>query len=280
MAKTQSQNKQSDDVITINLQDFFTPMSVAVLLASIIIVVGMLASTLILSNNLNNIGVTGSDSAPNGGTNANAGNNNPQPSPQQPQQPETATVSVDDDPVKGNLDKAEVVVVEFSDYECPFCKRYFNDTYGKLVEEYVSQENVALVFRDLPLSIHEPGASREANAAECVRDQLDDEAYFEMHNYIFNNTPGNGPGIPVEDLASYGAELGANKEELTSCIEEQKFQDEIDADMQAANSVGITGTPGFVVGTLDENGDVTGDIITGAQPYANFQSTIDKYLEK
>lgn len=107
---------------------------------------------------------------------------------------ELVTVSLDDDPVMGNSN-APVTMVEFSDYECPFCKRYFEQTYPQLKKDYIDTGKVKLVYRDLPLSFHEPAASVEANAANCVREQKGDEAYFKMHDLLFKNTKSNGVGV-------------------------------------------------------------------------------------
>lgn len=104
------------------------------------------------------------------------------------------TISIDDDPAKGSKD-AKVAIVEFSDYECPFCKRHALDTGMKIEENYVEKDKVLWVFRDLPLSFHEPVASTEALIAECAREQGGDDAYFKMHDFIFENTVGNSGGI-------------------------------------------------------------------------------------
>lgn len=186
--------------------------------------------------------------------------------------------SIDDDAIKGDISSATVAIVEFSDYECPFCQSFWQTTLPQLEETYIDTGDVVLVYRDLPLSFHEPGASREANATECVRDQQGDDAYFAMHDYIFTNSPGNGPGVSVDDLVSFGESIGANGSQLRSCIENQDFADEIAADSLAASAAGVNGTPGFIVGTLDADGNVNGEIVSGAQPFSTFQAIIDSYL--
>src|SRR3989338_9298448 len=105
------------------------------------------------------------------------------PAQQAPQQPASAKISVDDDPVLGNKD-AKVTVIEFSDYECPFCKRHFDQVYPSLKKDYIDTGKVKLVYRDLPLSFH-PNAQKEAEAAECSRDQGGDEMYFRYHDEMF-----------------------------------------------------------------------------------------------
>lgn len=104
------------------------------------------------------------------------------------------TVKKEGDPSKGNAN-AKVAIVEFSDYECPFCKRYYNDTYKALVSEYVDTNKIQYVFRDLPLTFHDPVATESAVAANCARAQGGDEAYFRYHDAIFERTQTNGRGI-------------------------------------------------------------------------------------
>ena len=107
---------------------------------------------------------------------------------------EIMNVSLDDDPVLGDK-SAPVTMVEFSDYECPFCKRYFDSTYPELKRDYIDTGKVKVVFRDLPLSFHDPVATIEAVAANCAREQGGDESYFKMHNAIFSATKSNGEGV-------------------------------------------------------------------------------------
>lgn len=103
-------------------------------------------------------------------------------------------VSLDDDPVKGSSD-APITIVEFSDYECPFCQRHFQSTYSDLDRNYISQGKVKYVFRDLPLPFHDPVATEAALAANCARKQGGDEAYFSYHDEYFLNTKANGEGL-------------------------------------------------------------------------------------
>ena len=88
----------------------------------------------------------------------------------QPQQPTKGVASIDDDPVLGDKN-APVTIVEFSDYECPFCKRHFDQTLPELIKNYIDTGKVKLVYRDFPLSFHDPMATKEAVAANCAREQ-------------------------------------------------------------------------------------------------------------
>lgn len=173
---------------------------------------------------------------------------------------------VDDDAVLGDAD-APLTLVEFSDYECPFCKRHFSQTLPQLISEYVETGKLKLVFRDFPLGFHQQ-ALPAASAAECVRDQKGDEAYFEMHDKLFSGE------LSAEVFAGYAEELGVNMTEYNDCIDSGKFTDEINADMAAGGKFGVTGTPGFVL----TDGD-TFKSIKGAQPFASFKSQIEAMLK-
>ncbi|PIR42896.1 hypothetical protein CO058_00865 [candidate division WWE3 bacterium CG_4_9_14_0_2_um_filter_35_11] len=103
-------------------------------------------------------------------------------------------VSIDDDPVMGDSN-APITVIEFSDFECPFCKRAFVQTYPTIKSSYVDGGKVKMVFRDFPLPFHDPAATEEAIAANCVKQIAGDSKYFEYHDKLFNTTKGDGKGI-------------------------------------------------------------------------------------
>lgn len=107
----------------------------------------------------------------------------------------SATVSIDGDPILGNKDKAKVAIVEFSDFECPFCQRFHNDTFDQLIENYVDKGDVIYVYRDFPLSFHEPKASEAASAANCVQKVAGDEKFFEFSKLYYERTKSNGEGL-------------------------------------------------------------------------------------
>lgn len=105
-----------------------------------------------------------------------------------------ATTSMDDDPVLGNSN-SDVVIVEFSDYECPYCQRHFNQTLPDIKSNYLDTNKAALVYRDLPLPFHDPNASLAANAGECIQELAGDAKYYEFHDTYFKNTKSNGTGL-------------------------------------------------------------------------------------
>lgn len=191
---------------------------------------------------------------------------------------EVVKVSVDDDPVLGD-EKAPVTMIEFSDYECPFCKRHFDQTFGQLKEKYIETGKVKLVYRDLPLSFHDPMATKEAIAANCAREQGGDEGYFLYHDEIFERTVSNGNGLNDQDLETIAGVVGLNLSEFSICLKDKNQEAEVKKDVADAGKIGASGTPTFFIGKSSKNGVIEGEILVGAQPLSVFETVIDKYLE-
>lgn len=213
-----------------------------------------------------------------GSTSLNVQGADQQAAPQAPLEDTTPQkVSVDDDPVLGNKD-AKVTLIDFTDYECPFCKRYFDETFSEIKKNYIDTGKIKYVVRDLPLDFH-ANAHKEAQAAECAREQGGDEAYFKYHDEIFKRTTSNGTGIALTELSIIANDLGLNGNLLQTCLDTEKYKDEVDKDLADASSVGATGTPSFFIGRSSSDGIITGTPIIGAQPYIAFQAEIDKQLK-
>lgn len=198
--------------------------------------------------------------------------------PQAPAAPTTAKASVDDDPILGSKD-APVTLIEFSDYECPFCKRHFDQTYAQLKKDYIDTGKVKMVFRDYPLPFHDPLATTQAMAATCAREQGGDEAYFKFHDEVFKTTQSNGQGMTVDGLYTIATNLGLNAANLKSCVESNKYKEEVTKDIADGGAAGVTGTPSFVIGKSTGDGVIEGTILVGAQPINAFQSAIDGLLK-
>lgn len=187
-------------------------------------------------------------------------------------------VSLDDDPVLGDKN-APVTIVEFSDYECPFCKRHFDQTLPELVKNYIDTGKAKLVFRDLPLSFHDPMATTEAIAANCAREQGGDAAYFKFHDEIFKRTTSNGNGLDRAKLDKIALDNGLNETNFKACLDSEKSKDEVAKDLADASAAGATGTPSFVIGKSTDSGEIEGQLLVGAQPYAAFKTIIDQQLK-
>lgn len=188
-------------------------------------------------------------------------------------QPKIVDVDADDDAITGAAD-APITMIEFSDYQCPFCRKFYNETLPKIKENYLDRGLVKLVYRDLPLvSLGHTDATPAANAAECARSQGGDEVYFIYHDLIFEGQNKLGSGtvtIPEESLYAYAEELDLNMDAFKTCQENQEFYAEIQKDSQDARAAGVTGTPTFVI---------NGQVVVGAQDYEVFESIFNEILK-
>lgn len=190
-----------------------------------------------------------------------------------------ATTSLDDDPVLGDRKKAKVAIVEFSDYECPFCKRFHDETFDQLTKEFVESGKAVISFRDFPLSFHDPVATKEAAVAECVRKEKGDKAYFSFGQAVYAGTQANGKGLGEGKLDELIRKQGADPKKVNACAETEAAKQEIQKDIADGGQAGVSGTPSFIIGTLDDKGNVTGERVVGAVPFEQLKSTVDKYLK-
>jgi len=199
----------------------------------------------------------------------------PQPAqaPSQPGAPQIFRVSLDDDPVKGNPD-APVTVVEYSDFQCPFCSRFFTQTLPQLEKNYIDTGKIKFVYKDLPLDNLHPNARPAHIASECADEQ---GKFWEYHDVLFEKQS-EWQSLPSSDLQStlsqYAADLELQSTSFESCMQSQDIADEVNKDSLEAASFGATGTPTFFIGN-EKDGFIK---LVGAQPYAAFQAQIDKLL--
>lgn len=167
-------------------------------------------------------------------------------------------VPVDDDPFLG-MEDAAITLIEFSDYECPFCTRWHTEVFAPLMKKYPDQ--VRFVYRDFPLPSH-PNAIPAAEAANCANEQ---GAFWEYHDRLFATTQGLSAAV-YEKIA---AELGLDLEQFTQCVEDRTYQAEVDADFQYAANLGVTSTPTFFLNGIP---------IVGAQPFEFFDEVVRREL--
>lgn len=190
------------------------------------------------------------------------------------QQPKPAVkISIDDDPIIGDPD-APITIIEFSDFQCPFCARFHVQTLPSLLEEYIDQGKVKLVYRDFPIQSIHPNALPAAVAANCANDQGN---FRDMHDMIFENQNQWNNLETVDALqvfSQYALEIKLEQEKFDSCLSSGKHIDEIRKDLDDGRDYGVTGTPGFFVGN-DQIGYVE---LKGAQPFDSFKKVIDAQL--
>jgi protein-disulfide isomerase len=167
-------------------------------------------------------------------------------------------VSTDGDPSIGPKD-APVTIIEFSDYQCPYCQVWYKQVYQQLLASYPNK--ILFVYRDLPLPSH-PEALPAAEAADCAGEQ---GAYWKYHDALF----GQQYGLNRAAYEQYATDLGLDKKAFAACLDSHRYKDEVQADANDAARIGISGTPSFVV---------NGRILIGALPFSEFKTVIDEEL--
>lgn len=181
------------------------------------------------------------------------------------------TPPVEGDHVKGDLSKAEIVIIEYSDLECPFCKR-FHPTTAQIVEQYGNK--VALIFRHFPLDALHKKARKEAEASECAAEQGGDVAFFKYIDRIFEITPAND-GLDLAELPKIAETTGLDVPKFNACLSSGKFATRVEEQFQGGTKAGVTGTPTSFV--LNKKG--IQESIVGAQPIETIKQTIDRLLK-
>lgn len=183
-------------------------------------------------------------------------------------------VSLDDDPIKGDID-APITIVEFSDFQCPFCGRWYTNTLSELTENYLDTGKVKLVYRDMPLSTIHPNAQAAHIAAECADEQ---GKFWDYHDVLFerqsewNRLSADNFSVKLDEFAN---SLKLDISSFKSCMSSSEIANEIISDGIEARTYGATGTPTFFVGN-QEIGFVK---LVGAQPYSTFKTLIDNQLD-
>ena len=180
-------------------------------------------------------------------------------------------MSVGDSPILGKPD-APVTVIEFSDYQCPFCQKFFTSTLPEIKKDYIDTGKVRYVFRDFPLDSIHPQARKSAEAAHCAGEQ---GKYWEMHDVLFKNQR----ALMADNLKGFARDLGLEVDAFNTCLDQGKLATVVSAHQAAGSAAGITGTPGFFIGKTTANGQFEATFIKGSQPITAFRQVIDRLLE-
>jgi protein-disulfide isomerase len=165
---------------------------------------------------------------------------------------------------------APVTLVEFADYQCPFCKKFHTDAYAELKKNYIDAGKVRFVSRDLPLEFH-PFALKAAEAVRCAGDQ---NKYWELRDALYSNA-----APPNDDVIKKAAEgLALDAKGLQACLDSDKYKTDVQKDASEAAKLQISGTPTFVLARSAKD-KLDGVRIVGAQPFSAFQAAIDGLLK-
>ena len=187
-----------------------------------------------------------------------------------PSAPVRASLAVG--PMLGRAD-APVTLVEFSDYQCPFCQRFFTSVFPVLKKEYIDTGKVRYVFRDFPLDQLHPQARKAAEAAHCAGEE---GKYWEMHEVLFRNQR----ALAATQLPEHARAAGVNGAKLDECLASGRYAVRVAQGVTDGSAIGVRGTPTFVVGKTTAGDFVHGVPLRGAQPLETFRRVIDQALNE
>ena len=174
-------------------------------------------------------------------------------------------------PVLGNTN-APLTMIEFGDYQCTYCKKFFRETEGSIIENYVKTGKVKIMFKDF--IVVGGDSANAANAAHCANDQ---KMFWQYHSILYNNWAGEGTGwVSSEQLNKFANTLELDMDEFSNCVSELKWKELVTASHNDGVALDVTATPTFFV--IDQNRNVLK--ITGAQHYDVFKEVFDSVLQK
>lgn len=165
---------------------------------------------------------------------------------------------------------AKIKIVVFSDFQCPYCKRFVDETFKDLRTDYINTGKVALYFRHYPLPFHQ-NAQKAAESAECANEQ---DNFWQYHDILFDKQTEwseKAANDALDTFISYAASLNLNTEKFSACLKEDRYKKVIEEDIADGQKYGVTGTPTSFINGLT---------VVGAQPYSSIKSSIDQELAK
>ena len=183
-------------------------------------------------------------------------------------------ISENNDPVIGDID-ATITIIEFSDFQCPFCAKFHVQTLPTIMDEYINKGTVKLVFRDFPIQSIHPNAVPASVAAECANEQ---GKFKEMHDILFekqNEWDNQEMNKAIILFNQYASEMQLEQEKFDSCLKNGKYIEEIKKDLEDGRAYGVSGTPEFFIGN-DQIGFIE---LKGAQPFESFKKVIEIQLK-
>jgi protein-disulfide isomerase len=184
--------------------------------------------------------------------------------------PDAVAPVTEDDWIRGNPN-APIQIVEYSDYDCPFCKN-FHDTMNQIMTEYGTSGDVAWVYRHFPLAQLHPNAARISLAAECVGHLGGNEAFWTFSDLVFDERGTNEP-TNMANLEGYAVQAGVSASDYNACMDAEEYLADVEEDFNNAVAVGGRGTPHSIIIVGDQTG-----VINGAQPYPAVKQIVDNLL--
>lgn len=256
MAARKSRKKRSLFRILNSLSNLFLKINIAYVLGFLLIIASFLIGVLVTKvQYLEN----GAETTLSGSDQTLAGDTKPQ-TPTGP-----VDVSEGHLPILGKSD-AKVTIVEFADFQCPFCEQLYTNAEKNIIKDYVDKGLAKFAFRHYAFLGQE--STDAALASECANEQ---GKFWEYHNYLYEHQAGENQGAFAKDkLKGFAATLGLDSAKFNNCLDSNKYQKNIDQDLKEGGKVGVNGTPATFV---------NGILISGAAPYADFKTQIEKALK-
>jgi protein-disulfide isomerase len=187
-----------------------------------------------------------------------------------PTTPQKVTTGEGKLPLLGDKN-AKVTIIEFSDFQCPFCKQYFDNTAQQIYDTYIKTGKAKFAYRYFPLVTIHPNAQKSSEAAECANDQ---NKFWDYHDLLFKNQEiwsAQAAADAENSFLDYATQLGLDTNKFKNCLDTDQFKQNVDNDVTDGDKIGVTGTPSFVI---------NGNFIVGAVPFATLQQTIEQELNK
>jgi protein-disulfide isomerase len=240
-----------------------------------VIIAGIIIALAIFISNRNTSSPSNNVNSSNTNTNSSSSSTLPQPNNVNGNNTSgdtnaTATVSLGTNPVLGNTKTAKIGIVEFGDFQCPYCKDFYNSVFSSLQSGYINTGDIVYSFRDYPLTTIHPLALGMAQESRCFAEQ---GKFWQFVNKMYNtNQDTNTPSV----VSGYAKNMGLNMNTYQSCIQNSTFQSDIQKDINAGNRIGIQGTPTFIIGKYS-NGKVTGQVVLGSRALSYYESIISQY---
>lgn len=270
MAKKKSsspQKKAQDDVIEVDLKELLTPGIILVtnLLIAILLIIGL--------NNINNT-LKKFDNFTGEVKSAEETNKDNEEEAEAPTKSlsngDALSTQVSENVPNIGQDSAKVAIVEYGDYACGYCGRHAEQTLGEIKSNFIDTGDVKYYFKSFPIF-----TPLNSTGAQCAYSIGGSDKFLEFHNALFAVDQVTGEESQIVDVAK---SVGLDEGTFTSCLNGDEASAAVDEDRTEATNLGLGGTPGFIVGTLNDDGSVDGEFVAGAQPYSVFEETIKKYL--
>ncbi len=164
---------------------------------------------------------------------------------------------------------AKVTLIEFADFQCPYCKNFYTDTEWQIIANYVNTGKARFAFRQFPLSSIHQNAEAAAEASECAAKIGGNDGFWKYHDMLFTNSHGDGTGLDANSLKQYAANLQLDTAGFNACLDNHQTAEAVSNDVSDGTAAGVGGTPTFFI---------NGKKLVGAQPYSAFQAAIDALL--